>query len=203
MVWFKIQMFEISMKCMVIESPSTWRRNYQVIIVSWRTFEMMQETVQSSSLLLSLPLCHSQFQEQKGRVRSWGRQRNKIEVQAPSDKWYDGNGSHICGNSKEQFFYKKEGAGRSDIWTAPWGWGHSRQSTKSEHTKAMKCDLMGSPNSPAWLVGRSAGLRVPGARGRVIGMSCEEVWAWFHRMSRECCRGRTGRCWEGIIEDRN
>lgn len=41
---------------------------------------------------------------------------------------------HICGNSKEQFFCKEEGAGGSDIWTAPWGWGHSRQSTNSEHT---------------------------------------------------------------------
>lgn len=31
-------------------------------------------------------------------------------------------------------------------------------------TQAMKCDMMGSPNTLAWLVGRSAGLKVTGRR---------------------------------------
>lgn len=112
----------------------------------------------------------------------------------------------ICGNSKEQ--------------CSPWGgryhgecrlnWtleGEGTPGSGPSISTGKEFEMMRSSDCPDWLEGRSGWLRfLLGPEGASVCVPCQEVWAQFHgnevHLWAESTRGRTGRWWEGIINEK-
>lgn len=128
----------------------------------------------------------------------------QTEVQMPWDKWYNGdNNSNLWEQQRTMQSVRKKLQ-----WGVPFEldlerWGHSRQRTEYKYRQRIWNEIL----SPDWLEGRSGWLRFHlGPEGVGVCVPCQEVWARFHgnkvHLWAESSRGRTGRCWEGIIKEK-